>query len=733
MRDFLNELRRRNVLRVAAAYALTAWILIEAGSVLLPTFGGSERLFRLYAIVVIAGFVVSVVLAWLFEWTPEGVKLDRNIDRAAVVDRRSNQKMNYAIIALLVVALIVSVSFNVRTPAEPVASSIAVLPFTSRSANPDNQLFADGIHDDLLTRLAGIQALKVISRTSVMDYRDTTKNLRQIGDELGVETILEGAVQRVGDSVRINMQLIDASTDDHLWADTYERQLTMENIFSIQSEISEAVAVALRATLSQEEQVRVAAMPTADLRAYRLYKEAKSNLYLRRLETLRTAREQFAEALTLDPDYAEAHAGLAESTLLLWINHNDLPQEEAVSAARRSLDTALQLDPELADAYAILGLMQSTLWAETMTGVENSDAEAAFRRAIALNPNHASAYMWFASLRNSEERLDDAIELYQRSLELDPLARIPYSNLPQVYAKKGLHREAMQLWLEAVRIHHDWPTVYQYIAVELWGLGRFDEAFAWHARAADLAADPLTGGNIDLAVMIEFNEFERAEATLDKYPETHMFYPAVAGFRAFLNEDFREASQHFAGLIESGTLPGKFLYELVADTALLAGDLDSARQHILLSDPLLASDTRNRVNPATMRNAVKLAYIEQQLGRSVSANELLNRTLEVISELPRLGTYGYGIRDVQVYALLGRKEEALAAFRDALDEGFRGSLMFDGWPLLLDPYIESIRDDPRFVVMRDELDGYLAVMRDRLFEAEANDDLASLRAIAGII
>jgi tetratricopeptide (TPR) repeat protein len=347
-----------------------------------------------------------------------------------------------------------------------------------------------------------------------MGYRDTTKNLRQIGEELGVETILEGAVQRVGDSVRINMQLIDARTDDHLWANTYERQLTMENIFSIQSEISEAVAVALRATLSREEQVRVAAMPTADLRAYRLYKEAKSNLYLRRLETLRKAREQFEEALALDPAYAEAHAGLAESTLLLWINHLDLEQEEAVSAARKSLETALRLDPNLADAYAILGLMDSTLWAQSMTGVENADAEAAFRRAIALNPNHASAYMWFASLRNNEERLDEAIELYQKSLELDPLARIPYSNLPQVYAKKGMHREAMQIWLEAVRIHNDWPTVYQYVAVELWGLGRFDEAFAWHARAAELAADPLTAGNLDLAVMIEFNEFERAEETL---------------------------------------------------------------------------------------------------------------------------------------------------------------------------------------------------------------------------
>jgi TolB-like protein/Flp pilus assembly protein TadD len=733
MRNFLNELRRRNVLRVAAAYALTAWIIIEAGSVLLPTFGGSDRLFQIYVIVVIAGFVVSVVLAWLFEWTPEGVKLDRKIEADAPLPRRSHHLMNYAIIALLAVALIVSVTFNVRDVSVPVASSIAVLPFTSRSTNPENELFADGIHDDLLTRLASIKALKVISRTSVMGYRDTSKNLRQIGDELGVETILEGAVQRVGDSVRINMQLIDAVSDEHIWAATYERRLTMENIFSIQREISEAVASALQATLSPGEQVRVAATPTSDLRAYRLYKEAKANLYQRQLETLRDAREQFQEALRLDPNFAEAHAGLAESTILLWINHNDLPEHQVIEESRTSLDNALRLDPDLADAYAIRGLLDSTLWSATLTGTRNVDAEAAFRRAIALNPNHASAYMWFASLRNIEERLDEAIELYQKSLELDPLARIPYSNLPQVYAKKGQHREAMQLWLEAVRIHHDWPTVYQYIAVELWGLGRFDEAYAWHAKALELAGGPQVGGNLDIAVMLELGEFERAGVLLDRYPESHMFYPAVGGFNLMLDEKFGEAARYFEELVENDVIPGKFLYDLISDNALISGDLETAREYALLRDPLLQGDTARGINRTTSRNALKLAFIEQQRGRNATATEMLTQTLDVLRGMPRLGTFGFGIRDVQIYALLGRKEEALAAFRDAIDAGYRGSLLFDGWPLFADPYIESISADPRFLAMLDELDGYLALMRDRLLEAEAKDNLAGLRAAAGAI
>ena len=205
MSSFLAELKRRNVLRVAAAYALVAWIIIEAGSVLLPTFGASESAFKIYVIIVLVGFLASLVLAWVFELTPEGVKLEKNVDRSASITPKTGRKLDFFIIPLLAIALAISVTLNVtglrNVDVAPLAvvdrSSIAVLPFTSRSTDPDNQLFADGIHDDLLTRLANIAALKVISRTSMMEYRDTTKNLRQIADELGVGTILEGAVQRI--------------------------------------------------------------------------------------------------------------------------------------------------------------------------------------------------------------------------------------------------------------------------------------------------------------------------------------------------------------------------------------------------------------------------------------------------------------------------------------------------------------------------------------------------------
>ena len=735
MRNLVSELRRRNVLRVAAAYALSAWIIIEAGSVLLPTFGASEKFFQGYVIVVIAGFVVAVILAWVYQVTPEGVKRDRDADRTAPTDPRSRQRMNYAIIALLVVALIVSVTFNVSNipdaGGETWKTSIAVLPFPSRSENPENRIFADGIHDDLLTRLANIRELKVISRTSVMEYRDTTKNVRVIGEELGVESVLQGTVQRIGDNVRINLQLIDADTDEHIWAETYDHELTTGNIFAVQSQISESVANALQATLSTGERVRVASVPTSDLRAFRLYKEGKSNLYQRRIEALRLARQQFEEAIALDPAYAEAHAGLAESFMLLSINHQDIPEEEAAMLATSSVERALELDPNLADAYAVRGLIRMNSWSRTRTGPGNVEAEQAFRRAIALNPNHASAYMWFASLRDNEERLEEAIELYQRSMELDPLARIPYSNLPMVYAKRGEHGAAMRLWLQATRIHSEWPTVYQYVAIQLWGLGRLDEAYAWYMKAMELGTAPGIGGNADVGILVDLGDLEQAEAALGRFDETHPFFPFAQGITQLIRGEYERAAGTFSAILNEGVLPERFVLETAAKSALLAGDLEAAKRYTLAASPTLAGDAAQRVDRSSADNALKLAFIYQQEGRDAQASRFLSETLELLQGAPRLGTFGYGIRDVQIYALMGRREDAIAAFREALDEGYRGSVAFDGWPLAIDPYLDDIRDDPRFVEMVAELESHLVVMRDRLDAAQLSDGLDELRARAG--
>lgn len=736
MTSLIAELRRRNVLRVAATYAVVAWIIIEAGSVLLPTFGASESAFKIYVVVVVAGFLVSLVVAWVFEVTPEGVRLEKNVDHSESITPKTGRRLDYIFISLLVIALGVSVTLNVtgmRDTVEPAQeagdrSSIAVLPFASRSTDPENQLFADGIHDDLLTRLANVGALKVISRTSVMEYRDTTKNLKQVGEELGVGTVLEGAVQRAGDSVRITAQLIDATTDEHIWAKSYDRQLSAVNLFEIQSDISAEITRALQATLSDDEQSRMATIPTDSLAAYNLYAQGRDNLYKRRLETLQKAREQFEQAIALDPDYAEAYASLAESVLLILNNHQAISPDEAFEVAESSLDKALSLNPDMAQAHAAQGLLKHQIWQEVRGGPGLEEAEASFVSALNLNPNNASAYMWFASVRGTQHRIEEAIDLYHDSLRVDPLGKIPYANLPGLYAQRGQNEEALGLYLKAVEIHPEWPTPYQNLAQHLQGLGRMDEAVAWGMKGLEFSADPLAGASI-VGAYLEFGEYDRVVEMFSGMTPGHPMYEYATGMEMALRGDFSGAAETVERAIEGVENPRQFQLSLAAGFSMLAGDFEKARKYAELHDPEFAADADPEVDMFNVASLVRYAFILQNQGETRRADNLLRIALDVVRTLPRVGLFGHGIRDVHILALQGKPLEALAAFRDAIDEGFRGTVASNGWPLAIDPYLDSLRGQPGFEVMVSELEDKVATMQQRLSDVEQSGNWNELRAL----
>lgn len=740
MPSFFSELRRRNVLRVAAAYALVAWIIIEAGSVLLPTFGATDTVFQVYVLVVLLGFLVSLVFAWIFEITPEGVKLDRDVDRRPGAPTRTGRLTNYAFVGLLIVALGVSITFNVTgvrgTPDSSAAEimqgrqSIAVLPFVSRSTDPENALFSDGVHDDLLTRLANVSSLRVISRTSVMEYRDTTKNLREIGRELGVDTLLEGTVQRVGDQVRINVQLIDADTDEHLWARVYDREVTTDNLFAVQTEVSAQIAAALQTTLMPEPARQAAEIPTTNLRAYSLYTSGRDNLYVRQLAPLQEARQQFQQAIELDPEYAQAHAALAEAYILLAINHQAMPVDEALQTAEAHLETAIALDPELSDAYAALGLLKTSSWSRTRLGTENLEAEAAFEQALALNPSNARAYMWFANLRDAENRTDEAIGYYHRSMQLDPLGRVPYNNLPTLYAQRGENEYAIRLWLDAIELHPDWSAPYQLLAAQLAGMGRLDEALAWNRLALEKTAEAERFANLSAGIYLQFGDLERALQAQDRMTDDHPLSPLKKGLELILRGSFAEASEEIVEVLESGEDLPQFADAIAAQVALMAGDLEAAKKYLFRQNPVLQLDAALEINRFTVSDVVKLAYIHQQEGDTARGQELLQAALPVVQSLPRLGIFGQGVREAQIYALLGQHEDAYASLREAIDAGYRSSILYDQWLLQDDPYLASMRDDARFVSLLRELDDLNSVMYQRVLAAEAANGWQELRNLA---
>jgi len=734
MDSLLIELRRRNVLRLAATYALVAWILIEAGSVLLPTFGVPEWFFRAYTLAIIAGFFVALVLAWVFEVTPDGVKFEHEIDRSQELPR-NRSRSNTAIIALLVIALGVSISFNVTgirdqselqiVAASGQANSIAVLPFTSRSADPDNQYFADGIQDDLLTRLADIESLKVISRTSVNEYRDTTKNLRDIAAELGVATIVEGAVQRSGDQVRITVQLIDAATDEHIWADSYDRALTISNVFQIQSEISSQIAIALRAALTPEEEIRLAVIPTVSIEAFSLYSAARDNLYLRRFETLLEARRQFEQAIELDPEYAQAYAGLAETILVTATNHASIDPVEAAEIAGNTIEKALELDENLAEAYAVRGLLHLNKWKFSHDDEFNTAAMEDFARAKELNPNLANAYVWSASLYEYDGNIDGAIDALTTAMEIDPLGRIPYLNLPGFYSMRGENEKAIQLLFKAIDIFPDWPSPYNYMARQLKGLGRLDEAVAWSIVAQSMTDDPMIGAEA-VGVYIEFGDTDRLEAFMQSFGSEHPMYAIGTAFKRFMENDYAGTIENFEELDQLSESQEQALYPILSMAALKLNEYDKAREFLTRANPMLAGDTDASVNRYNVRAAVMLAYALRQTNRDRQASELLTQAWDVVQQMPRSGAAGSGIRGVQILAVQGRKDAALDALREAIDAGFVSLMVYDYWTLDQDVLLDNLRDDPRFEAMRLELHEVIDQMRENVRQADESDDWREL-------
>ncbi len=725
MSNLFAELRKRNVLRVAAAYALVSWILIEAGSVLLPTFGAPEWVFKYYVVVVVAGFVVTLIVSWVFEITPGGVKLERDIDRSTYKPR-PRDGMNRVIIALLVVALGVSITFNVTGLRDTaVRDSIAVLPFTSRSTDEENRFFADGIHDDILARLSDVRSLRVISRTSVNEYRDTAKNVRQIGRELGVATILEGAVQRSGNQVRITVQLIDAETDEHLWAETYDKALTIENVFDVQSEISAQIAASLRAALTPQDELRLASTPTKNIEAYAEYVRGRANLSTRNFASLMAARDQFEKAIELDPRYAKAHASLAQTVLILLTNHKAIAQQEAFDVAASAIDTALDIDPELAEAYAARGLMEMMEWEITRQGPGNVDAETSFQTALAMSPSLADAYVWFASLRQSEGDIDAAIDLLAKALTIDPLSRIPYVNLPGFYAQRGQYEETTRMLLRAVNLFPDWSTPYNYLSNHLDKLGRLDEAVAWGLKEMALSEDPMSGGNL-LAIYQEFGHEQQVTDFVEDFPTEHPLYPVGKAYWHYITRDYEGALAELEQLQVPQQYPVDIVSPLLVGAAIMSGDFERAYAYMESSNPALTGDTDVEVDERNLHATVMLAFVQQQRSRPRDASRLLAKAQPVVERLPRLGKAGHGIKDVHILTMQGRPNAAMEALIEAVDEGFVSSQTFDVWSFDEDPIIEPLRSDPRFPAIEQRINERIETMRRNVEEARASGDWSKL-------
>jgi TolB-like protein/Tfp pilus assembly protein PilF len=451
---FLTELKRRKVYRVAVAYAIVAWLLIQAASILFPTFEAPTWVMKVFVTAVMLGFPVALILAWAFELTPEGIRRAEEVAPSEPTTPKAGRKWTAIVVAAAVLAAALLAFQFARTRSSPptelpkqtvpatagMDKSVAVLPFENLSSDKENAFFAQGIQDEIITTLSKISGLRVISRTSTVHYNSAPENLSEIARQLRVSNVLEGSVQKAGDRVHINVQLIQADTDAHLWAQSYDRELT--DIFGVEAEVAKSIADSLQATLSPQEKARLEAKPTTNPDAYVLYLRGRD--YQTRpdnlLQDFRSARNLYDQAIKLDPNFALAHARL--SAVMSQIYHWFEPTQEVKETARREADESLRLQPDLGEGHLALGLYFY---------YEESKYEEALRElnlAAKTLPNDGDVGLYIAAVQRRQGHLTEAIAAYQKAEAIDPRNSVTLYDAAQTYfgirdwpnAVKGMDR-----------------------------------------------------------------------------------------------------------------------------------------------------------------------------------------------------------------------------------------------------------------------------------------------------
>jgi len=695
------------VVQWGIAYVAGAWALLEVLGFAADAFAWPAVVKPLAMLGLVLGLPVVVTLAWYH-------------------GERDQQRVTGQELAILTVLLLIGggvlwwyadrradtpVATATSAPTPSLATdgrpSIAVLPFDNRSKLEDDAFFVDGIHDDILTQLSKVSALKVISRTSVERFRDTKLPLQDIAQQLGVTSILEGGVQRAGNRVRIHVQLIDAASDGHLWAESYDRELTAANIFAIQSEVASAISGALKAALTPAEQARVAAIPTRNLQAWESYQLGKQRMAKRTSTSLVDAEAFFKNAIDLDPEFALAYVGLSDS-LMLQTSYSDAPRDATLVKAETAAAKALELDPKLAEA-----------WASSAQVARHSDqfdrAETMYRRAIDLNPNYATAHQWFSGLLTIRGRLDEALSYAETAAALDPLSAIINYNLGSILELSGRFAEAEPRYRRAVAIDPAMPVGYSSIGLlEAYALNRFADAVPFLKKAGDL--DP---GNprvpLDLAT-VRFDLGDVSEATRltqaaqRRWPDDD-YVDHVSAF-VYATQGDLDAAVPFArkALEIDRRNPGALSLLDVAD--LKKGDASTARSRYAQAYPELLAPEPPKIDGSNFGPAFNLVPILQKTEEGERAALLLDRIEQVIRPMQRLGSNGYGIADVTIHALRGDRAKALAALREAEKVGWRGPL----WRYARDvePALDSIRSEPEFQAIFADIERDMARQRAEL-------------------
>ena len=671
MKSLFAELKRRNVYKVAVAYAIVAWLLIQAASILFPTFEAPPWVMKVFIAAIVAGFPVALIFAWAFELTPDGIKRTDEVPANESIANKTGHKLLAVVVALAVVAAgllvfqltrrsspgvlptaapVTAAPAATTTPATPL-KSIAVLPFASLSEDKANAYFADGIQDEILTRLSKIAELKVISRTSTQQYQSKPGNLSEIAKQLGVAHILEGSVQKSGESVRVNVQLIKAEGDSHLWAETYDRKLT--DIFAVESEVAQRIASSLEARLSGREQEQIANVPTQNPQAYDAYLRGLALLNKQGLDAVEKATGYLRKAVELDPQYAQAWAQLAAAESQKYLYEHTATQLER---ARHAAETAVRLQPELAEVHA----GASTYYYYCLGDFDRALLE--LEEARKRSPNDANAIFYSGLVKRRQGKLDEAIELQKKATLFDPRNSDMWVNLGRSYRGKRDFKIAREMLDRAIAIAPDEIDIVGMKAGTYFAEGNLE-------AAAELLRGRKTEGlgdafQAELTLLVWRRQFGEAVSRLADFSKTA---PAGSPLLAAILKGILGRLQIAAG----HAAEGRSLLEVARREllALRAG----GNTTIDIADALIADNAFLGDQPALAREAEALL--------NETKNDLWRSP--VSEEIVAVG-----------YAVLGDSDRAVPLIAHVLSLDYENALTRAA--LRQDPVWDRIRNDPRF-------------------------------------
>ena len=674
-RDFFAELKRRNVYKVAVAYAVVAWLLIQAASILFPTFEAPAWVMKVFVALVVLGFPLALILAWAFELTPEGIKRSEDVAPNDSITRRTGRKLmaTVAVVAAIAAGLLAFQLFRPAgwTTADPKAAasaaipdkSIAVLPFENLSDDKSNAYFADGIQDQILTKLASVGDLKVISRTSTVKYKSKPEDLRTVSRELGVANVLEGTVQKAGEKVRVNVQLIDARIDSHLWAKSYDRDL--KDVFAIQSEVAQEIADALQAKLSPKEATTLAVAPTRKPEAYDAflkgeYEYRQGERFLN-VEFFDRAAAHHREALAHDPEFALAAAGVARSRLARHWNISPLPPEE-LSEAKTLAERAVALAPDDAETHLVLGLFY--YWGRR----QYDEALHEFRTALGLQPNSVRARTSIGYVYRRQGKWNQSNAELLKAAELDPRdAELP-ANIAGSYMTLRQWSDAQRAAKRALALDpHNVTGLNHLVGASVNGDGDVDAA---QQIVAALPPD----------VRVATNWRGTAAALIGQ--QTYL---------PVLKRDFHGATQELAKFGPRH----KEVQPAAARTAmrLLAGDAAGARAAAEEARPSLEANLSQRADDPLILWQLSWIYLAlEQNSEALRAMEKAAAAVPLELDAQIGPTWQAGLAEVQARA--GQPSAAVKTLRHLLAIPAGGAVSLKR--LKLDPVWDPIRNDPEF-------------------------------------